>query len=83
MHKKYRKIHDVSNMKLLIKQRLINQRRSHLTMQMRKYTAMIIYTVSTDTGIGIDPIFDFQFSVIISPFGYKWNVIRTCPNDIF
>jgi hypothetical protein len=83
MHIEYTKIHGVNNMKLLSKQRLINQRLSYLTMQKGKYTAVIIYTVSTDTGIEIGPIFDFQFSVIISPFGYRWDVIRTCRNDIF
>jgi len=33
MHIEYTKTHGVSNMKLLIKQRLINQGLSHLTMK--------------------------------------------------
>jgi hypothetical protein len=69
--------------RIWFKQGLINQRHIHLTMQMRKYTAMITCTVSTDTGLGIDPVLDFQFSVIISQFSYRWDVIRTCLNDVF
>lgn len=81
MRIEYTKIQGVSNIKILIKQRLINQRFNHLTMQKRKYTAVIIYTVSTDTGIEIGPIFDFKFSVS-SPFGNRWDIIRMCRNDI-